>query len=310
MDEALAREDRAAAAVDERAVRGRLGALRVADDRLVRGYEAIVDRGEGHRLGALDVRDAGQLERLEAAGVVLRERDDLRERALLAQVRRRLLHGLLGRERRLRRQRVVAVDRARGGDHVPAAGVLDADRHEAAARGVEAADLLAQRDGMAGVAGQLGVAHELEAVGRAEAEQRLVVFQPCACGRRRRRAGHAGCERAARIDQRRRRPELIPGDARAERPGAGALVARGVELALAHVAVGQPVRVVRRVARSQRRSPGHEYAGTDGQCRQRGTLTTICFPSREKSPAARVPQPGSARIHDRTERRCQAGCPD
>ena len=304
VDEALAREDRAAAAVDEHAVRGRLGAVGLRHDRLVRRH-VPVERRERHRLGALKVVDAREPERLEA-GTALLERDDLRERALLARVRGGLLDRLLGVERRLRGQRLVTVDRARGGDDAPAVRPLDADRHEAAAGGLEAADRLAQRDGVAGAAGQRRGADELEVLGRAELEELLVGVEP----RARRRGGavalHAGRERAARVDERRRRAELVPRHLGAQRLRVGTLVRGRLQLALADVAVGQAMGVVVRVRPHRAPEPPRPVL-----LHRRPVPPARNALRASASPPVRSPLPGSrnpdsAHIHDRTGRVCQA----
>ena len=223
VDDALAGQDRAAARVDVGLVALGLRAGAVEDDRLVGRHPAVADGRERHRLRGLDVGDAGQLEPVEALRGGLVDRHDLRERALLARVRGGLLDGLLRLELRLPGEGRAAVQAAGRGDHAPVAVACEADRHEPAAGGREAADPLAEGDRVARAARQRVVALQLEPVGRVEPEQRGVGVEPGARGGRGRGAADAGGERAAGIHQRGRGAEAVPVHPRAERARVGAL---------------------------------------------------------------------------------------
>ena len=222
--------------VDERAVGGRLGALRVEHDRLVGGDEAAADAsGTPPPCARWTSATPATLKPLKPFMPRLLDRPIwASERCSPAFAAARCTacsgasFGFAG-----ERASSPCIG-ARGRDHPPARRPAPtADRDEPAARGLEAADDLAQRDRVAGVAGQRR--RRSRARGRRWSRRRnsaLLARQPRARGRLGRRAADAGGERAARVDERRRRAELVPRHLRADRARIGALGRARTDLAL------------------------------------------------------------------------------
>ena len=242
VDERLAREHAVVAGVDEDLERERLGPLGVEHERLVGGHDAVADGRERDLAHAPGGR-AAHVEQIQPSEPPL---PGLASRRICASERRtptlaaafaqacsgatparpeRLVGGQGGGDR---------------GDAPRAAVAADAEGDEPAAARFDAVEGLLEADRVAGATRELRVVVQLEALDRGEPEQRPVVRQPRARGVDRRVSRDARVDIATRPDQRRRRPEAVPGHLAAGRLGQRALLGGRRDRTDANVEVARP----------------------------------------------------------------------